>query len=134
MELTKAERERAVFIDVNSEYTVGGKKILLTDENALNGKVINVLVTPKNSLIMEPEFGCDLERYLKEPFTPSTASRIESDVLSALVEWVTEIAVTPSDVKVLLDSKEIKFYLNVSYRVRQFPNVRGKLSLAFSNQ
>ena len=134
MELTKNERERAVFIDVNAEYTVGGKKILLIDEASLNGKVMNVLVTPKNSLIMEPNFGCDLERYLKEPFTLTTASRIESDVLSALMEWIDEITVTPSDVVVRLDPKEVKFYLNVSYRVKQFPNVRGKLALTFANQ
>jgi len=133
MELTKSARDSAVFIDVNSEYTVGGKKLLVVDEEAINGKITNVLVTPKNSLVMEPNFGCDLERYLKEPFTQTTASRIESDVLSSVMEWVDEIIVTPSDVKVRLDNAEPKFYLNVSYRIRQFPNLRGNLTLAFAN-
>lgn len=131
MELTKAQRTSALYIDVNADYTVGGKKILLTNVEAVEGKIYNVLTTPKRTLVMEPEFGCDLENYLKRPFTKATAREIEATVLSSLTQWVPEIVVGPSDISCILDAASPKFYLTVTYRIRQY-GVAAKTTLTFS--
>lgn len=131
MELTKSQREHAVYIDLNNEYGPGGTKLLVVDEVAIQKKIQNVLTTPKFSLVFEPLFGCDLERLLHEPHTPKTARKAEAEVLSSLTEWVKEIIIGPQDISVTLDDPDPAFFIDLGYRYRTAPTVEGQVSFRF---
>jgi len=133
MELTKNQRERSVFIDINNKYAPGGTPILVTNLTAINKKIYNVLTTPINSLPMEPDFGANLESFLQEPFDSITRGNIEASVLTALIEWVPEISVNPADISVVMDEAAQSFSVRVSYSIRN-TNADGSIAINFSNE
>lgn len=118
MELTYEQKTKAIFIDLNMSYSIGGRNLFAVNAESIKGKIINVLMTTKGTYVFEPLFGANLEHYLQDPFTKETANLIESDILSALTEWVPEIAIGPGGVTVTPDNSNPRFYIALQYTIR----------------
>jgi phage baseplate assembly protein W len=84
--------------DLNRNYRVGVQPILALNRDAIVNMILNILQTEKGSYPFEPTFGTNLERYLFRLGTEETISEIESEVLTALSQWMPYARVGPSDV------------------------------------
>lgn len=85
-------------------------------DDAMRGKIIQVLFTAPGERVNLPEFGCGLFNLVFEPNNPILAAAMEFTVGQALHRWLgEEIVVDGVDVKVAEETVSI----DVSYSNRQ---------------
>jgi phage baseplate assembly protein W len=71
----------------------------------------NILMTPRRTYIMDPEYGSDLHKVLFEPVDESTVERIKTEVESQLMLY--DDRATIEDIEVLLNSTKKGFTINI---------------------
>lgn len=72
-----------------------------------------ILETDPGERVMRPTFGCGLRRYLMEPNTPTTRSRISREVEAALRAWEPRIDLHSAEVSTTADPAEV--LITISY-------------------
>ncbi len=76
-----------------------------------------LLGTPKKSRVMQPEFGCDLTRFLFSPNNPNTRSLIAEEVRQSLIRFEPRIDVL--SINVSSDAQSMnQLFIQVEYRLR----------------
>lgn len=80
------------FLDINSNYDYN-KKELVSNMNAINNSIFNILSTPYGSRSFRPTYGSKLQRFVHEPMDDITAMQIKSFLMDALGKWEPRIEV-----------------------------------------
>lgn len=79
---------------------VGGRVVASGGDEAIRGKIIQVLFTAPGERVNLPEFGCGLFNLVFEPNHPALASAMEFTVGQALTRWLLDdIIVNSVDVE-----------------------------------
>lgn len=86
--LARVTKLNIYYIDVNVNYTVDQKGLIVYDTDAIKNQMSNVLATPIGSDHFEPTYGSNLPYRLYDPITAGTAFLIYSDTISALQKWM----------------------------------------------
>jgi len=71
----------------------------------------NILMTPRRTYIMDPDYGSDLHKVLFEPVDESTVERIKTEVESQLMLY--DDRATIEDIEVTLNSTRKGFTVNI---------------------
>jgi phage baseplate assembly protein W len=93
---------------------------------------LNLILTRKGERVHQPEFGCGIHDYLFEQLTPENIEGARLSVVNAVDRWMPfleliqfELNASPNEV----DNNRLQLY--VGYRLRQNPNIRDTIILAF---
>lgn len=83
------ELANAVWVDVNSQFTIDSNPDRLPDVLAIANSIYNLLNSPlgSRSRIFQPEYGASLYQFLQEPLDQSTANKIRIGFIQALARW-----------------------------------------------
>ena len=88
----------------------------------------NILMTPRRTYIMDPEYGSDLHLIIFEPVDDTTVERIKTEVESR-IRLYDDLA-TIEDIEVLLNSNRKGFTVNVFV---DYEGDAGTLSVKFDD-
>lgn len=81
-----------------------------------------IMRTRKGERMMMPEFGCDLYEYVYETMDDSSLSRMENEIMNALIVW--EPRITDIEVRVYRnENTEGQLDISVKYVVRSTNNL-----------
>jgi phage baseplate assembly protein W len=93
---------------------------------------INLILTRKGERVHQPEFGCDIHKYLFEQLTPETIQGARQSVINAVNQWMPflelirfELDATPENI----DRNRLRLY--VGYRLTNSPNIEDQIVLEF---
>lgn len=91
--------------------------LLYTRDNTselVKSSVLQILMTSKGERPWNPEFGCDVQKFLFETDNAGNSDTIRSLVVEALQRWEPRIKVTVNDVEVVqsLDAGQIDLVIN----------------------
>lgn len=82
-----------VLDDVNIGYSVNSNILQVTDVDAVNNMIDNILSTTPGERPFEPEFGSDIPSLLFEPCDDITAWKMETAAFTALKRWMPYVVV-----------------------------------------
>ncbi len=88
----------------------------------------NILMTPRRTYIMDPEYGSDLHLIIFEPVDDTTVERIKTEVESRIRLY--DDRATIEDIEVLLNSNRKGFTVNVFV---DYEGDAGTLSVKFDD-
>jgi len=71
----------------------------------------NILMTPRRTYIMDPNYGSDLHKVLFEPVDESTVERIKTEVESQLMLYDDRASI--EDIEIMLNSTRKGFTINI---------------------
>ena len=89
----KPSTERMYFFDINKDGIIAPKTknaegnsdiAIVTNEAAVVESVYNIILTEPGEKVMDPKFGCALDRFLFEPIDDVTSRRIMQEVSRSL--------------------------------------------------
>ena len=86
--LNRTKKLNTYYIDINSEYSVNQKGLIVYDTDAIKNQISNILATPLGSDHFEPTFGSNLPYRLYDPITSGTAFLIYNDTIGAVSRWM----------------------------------------------
>lgn len=94
----------------------GGQIGASTGDEAIRGKIIQVLFTTPGERVNLPEFGCGLFNLVFEPNNPVLAAAMEFTVGAALTRWLTDEIIVDG---VNINAVEETVTIEVAYTKRQ---------------
>jgi len=107
------------FMDImktGKDYT-GKKDIsILTNEQAVLEAVMNILNTEPGTRVMNPEFGCNLEKFLFDSIDPITGIYIKEEIEKALNTF--EQRIENLVVDVIPDEDNNTFEINIYFNMK----------------
>lgn len=101
--------------DMFCEIDSHGDFRTLKGVDVIINSIINIILTFKKTYIFDPEFGCDLIKYIFQPADHITKSDIESELNMAIARYEGRGKVS-FDVKFLSNRKGFNITLNVEYK------------------
>ena len=108
-----------VYSDFNSDFSLNNLPPLLTDAQAVQNKLLNLLRCMRGSRYRQPEFGTLLPWYVHEPCDDETADAIISDIIPAIRRWVPEIQLRLSHCFIAPNDQGNGFQCQISYYIPQ---------------
>ena len=126
--------KHAVWIDVNTGFTLNGKPDRLPDGlSVMYSSLFNIFNCPigGRSRIFEPEYGSALIYYLQEPMSDSTAASLRMALIQALARWEPRVRVDPSRTFLVPDESIPGYRVQVTFAMIQGPDTSPK-SVQFS--
>jgi len=81
------------------ELSANGDFYNSEDVEVIVQSIYVILTTPRETRVWQPEFGCDLMKYLWDPLDETTLENIETDITSALETWEPRIVISNVYVK-----------------------------------
>ena len=97
--------------DYLPKITAVGDFKRVDDLNAILASWNNILMTPRRTYLMDPEYGSDLHKMLFEPVDDTTVGRIKTEVETRLRLYDDRAGI--EDVEVILNSNRKGFTVNV---------------------
>lgn len=94
-----------------------GSPAMVDHEEDVRQAILIILGTEPGERVMRPDFGAGLGRFVFEPISPTTMTRIRVRVRDALVDWEARIDVLDVTVTAPRD-RDGRLDIEVSYRVR----------------
>ena len=89
-----------------------------TTKDQIKSNLINLLLTDVGERVMNPNFGCNLQRFLFEGITNSNIEVLTTNLNNSISIYIPEITVTNITVSPTTDSNlidlTIDYYLNIS--------------------
>lgn len=85
--------------------------------DAIKQSIFTIINTKKGSRLFEPDFGCNLNYYLFEPFTSDTGMKIGKDIERNLSRY--EPRITLNEVIVNMDQTNDLYTVNVIYTINE---------------
>lgn len=93
---------------------------IVTDLAAIKQSLVNILNTPRGSRLMLPEFGCDVRRYLFEPYDSITAKTIGTEIKNAFETFEPRVNILKVKVNLQTNSRGTNLYdVEVEYEIKQ---------------
>lgn len=107
----------AVWIDVNSRFTVDASPDRLPDALAVGNSIFNLLNCPigARARIFQPEYGTLLWQFIQEPLDQSTANKIQTSFLQAIARWEPRITVDFSNSYVQANTSLPGYNVRIAY-------------------
>jgi phage baseplate assembly protein W len=92
-----------------------------TTKDQIKSNLINLLLTEVGERVMNPNFGCDLRRFLFEGITENNMEEVAASLQNSISIFIPEITVTNIDVAPTSDTNTsntlnltVNYYLNIS--------------------
>ena len=114
--------------DYLAKITAKGDFKRVTDINVIITSWNNILMTPRRTFLMDPEYGSDLHKILFDPVDESTVERIKAEVVSRIRAYDDRAKI--DGVEVLLNSNRKGFTVNVFV---DYDGDTGTLSVKFDD-
>ena len=114
--------------DYLAKITAKGDFKRVKDLNVIITSWNNILMTPRRTYVMDPEYGSDLHRVLFEPVDETTVERIKTEVETRLRLYDDRAVI--EDIEVLLNSRGRGFTVNVFV---EYEGDTGTLSVKFDD-
>jgi phage baseplate assembly protein W len=93
---------------------------------------INLILTRKGERVHQPEFGCDIHKYLFEQLTPETIAGARQSVINAVNQWMPFLELIRFDLQAAPeDIDRNRLRLIVGYRLTNAPNIEDQIVLEF---
>lgn len=129
-----------LYLDLQVSYATGAASLrdhtvidlrALTDIDAIETSIVNILLTSPGQKILDPTFGIDLRRYLFYPINARIGYLIGLEFTNRLPKFEPRIQV--DNVNVGLLPEENSYNVNVSFSVPSIPDsnkftIKGKLN------
>ena len=93
-----------------------------TTKNQIKSNLVNLLLTDMGERVMNPNFGCNLKRYLFENINDVNAEKVKNAVLSSVGYYIPEITVTSIAVTPNTDYNSIDISVNYILNISQTPD------------
>jgi phage baseplate assembly protein W len=93
-----------------------------TTKNQIKSNLVNLLLTDMGERVMNPNFGCNLKRYLFENINDVNAEKVKNAVLSSVGYYIPEITVTSIAVTPNTDYNSIDISVNYVLNISQTPD------------
>lgn len=90
-----------------------GKNTFSTDYESINECIGLLLRTSKGELLGDPQFGCNLMRYMHEPNDEILRDIAREDIVSAISRYEPRVTVTTDNIDIY--SEDEKVYVTISY-------------------
>ena len=87
-------------LDVNSLVSINSKGDLISDVDAINNSLYNLLNCPIGTRLMRPDYGTRLSQLIYEPCDAQTAQTIEMSILQSIEQWEPRIQINPRSSRV----------------------------------
>jgi uncharacterized protein len=65
-----------------------------TTKDQIKSNLINLLLTSKGERVMNPNFGCDLKKFLFEGITDNNVDTLRNDIVSSVSLYIPEVTIT----------------------------------------
>jgi phage baseplate assembly protein W len=107
----------AIWIDVNSQFTVNSNPDRLPNVLAVSNSIFNILNTipGQRSRIFQPTYGASLYQFLQEPLDQTTANKIRIGFIQALGLWEPRITLNLAQCYVNADFAAVGYDVGISY-------------------
>jgi len=93
-----------------------------TTKDQIKSNLVNLLLTDIGERVMNPNFGCNLKRYLFENISDVNSEKIKNAVLSSVGYYIPEITVTSIAVTPNTDYNSIDVSVNYVLNISQTPD------------
>jgi phage baseplate assembly protein W len=102
------------------------------DEHAIVNSIRNLFSTRKGQMLLDPEYGLNLEKYLFQPINSFLARAMARDILQGIEEYEPRVKVDGVNVRMNVDQQlyEVSILLSIPY----LKNRRISLSGILDNQ
>lgn len=117
----------ALYIDILSDFGIVSSPIKVTEINAIQNKLTNLLRCPLGSRFRQPLFGTRLWEFIHEPCDEYTAEQIREDFFDKIKEFMPEIEIYSSQITITPLPTRDGFACNLPYFVPRL-NYFGALS------
>lgn len=85
------------------------------DREAIRQSIFNIINTVRGSRPLNPDFGCNMNLYIFEPYNEDTAMMIGQDIQRNIVG---EPRITPLKIDVVMDDANATYEINVVYDIK----------------
>lgn len=109
----------------NTGYFNQGRDIL----SQAKSNLINLILTKKGERIMQPDFGCDVHRYIFENITDNNISDIRASIQSSVKTWLPYINI--QDVQITRDEDHNTVYAVLKFGLVNSPTITDTVTLKF---
>lgn len=99
----------------NITNIMSGKNVFVSGTESINICLGLLLRTSKGELLGDPQFGCNLMRYMHEPNDLVLQDLVREDILSAISLYEKRISVMSSGIEVTSDDNTV--YVSISYTI-----------------
>jgi phage baseplate assembly protein W len=100
-----------------------------TTKDQIKSNLINLLLTSKGERVMNPNFGCDLKKFLFEGITDNNVDTLRNDILSSVSLYIPEITITNITLSPNIDNNLVG--LTIDYRLN-ISNAPDQVTVQFT--
>jgi phage baseplate assembly protein W len=100
-----------------------------TTKDQIKSNLINLLLTSKGERVMNPNFGCDLKKFLFEGITDNNVGTLRNDILSSVSLYIPEITITNITLSPNIDNNLVG--LTIDYRLN-ISNAPDQVTVQFT--
>jgi phage baseplate assembly protein W len=93
-----------------------------TTKDQIKSNLINLLLTSTGERVMNPEFGCDLKKFLFEGITESNINALKISIEDSISIYIPEIIVKKIAVDSNIDYNSIDLTVEYSLKISQTPD------------
>jgi phage baseplate assembly protein W len=79
---------KILYLDLNSQYTEDGQQLVLENIAAVNGEILNLIMTPIGSRHFEPEVGSAIPDLLFDQPSTVTIWVMKNKLFEAITRWM----------------------------------------------
>jgi phage baseplate assembly protein W len=95
-----------------------GDLSIVTNREAINQAIYNIIKTPRGARVMNPLFGAGIESFLFEPLTEDVAQGIGKTIVSQILLWEPRIEILSTQVNVF-ESPSPGYEISIRYMIKQ---------------
>jgi phage baseplate assembly protein W len=93
-----------------------------TTKDQIKSNLVNLLLTDIGERVMNPNFGCNLKRYLFENINDVNAEKVKNTVLSSVGYYIPEITITSIAITPNTDYNSVDISVNYVLNISQTPD------------
>jgi len=108
---------KTVYSDVNSQYTQDTQSLILTNMAAVNGEIVNLIMTQIGSRPFEPEFGSAVPDLLFDQPSNLTIWVMKNKLFEAINRWMPNVQFDYQNSTIQPLVYESGFYFRLVYSV-----------------
>jgi phage baseplate assembly protein W len=114
--MPRSLKRNSVFNDLpfNMALSVNGDVAMAEDDKAIKQSIYNILNTVSGSRPINPDFGCNLNKYLFEPYGKDTAQLIGDDIYRNIGG---EPRITPISIDIQMNDSESSYSISITYKI-----------------
>lgn len=104
-----------VFSDLNQSTPLS--QTLIEDYDSIVQSIKNILTTSRNTRVMLPEFGCDLQDILFDIMDEASEILVKNVVVAAISRWEPRVYVDYSQTSVRAVQDEHAYYVIIVFKI-----------------